>query len=74
MWKDGSIKVNNSIFHYWIKVFETGSEFGIDGGKVSKMMMKRDGEVVMNYDRSWDVRPVDKDTKLAMQIILQSEN
>ena len=74
MWKDGSIKVNNSIFHYWIKVFETGSEFGIDGGKVSKMMLKRDGEVVMNYDRGWDVRPVDKDTKLAMQIILQSEN
>ena len=26
MWKEGSIKVNGAIFHYWMKVYETGSQ------------------------------------------------
>ena len=64
MWKEGSIKVSDSIFQYWIKVFEEGSEFGIEGGKISKLMLKRDGKVVCNYDRGWDIKPVDLDTQL----------
>jgi len=74
MWKEGSVRVNHSFFHYWVKVYETGSEFGIDGGKVSKLMLKRSGEIVANYDRGWDIRPVDEDTEYAVQIILKSEN
>ena len=74
MWKEGSVRVNHSIFHYWVKVYETGSEFGIDGGKVSKLMLKRNGEIAANYDRGWDIRPVDEDTEYAVQIILKSEN
>lgn len=26
MWKEGSIRVNGDIFHYWIKQYEEGSE------------------------------------------------
>ncbi len=74
MWKEGSIKVNGEIFHYWMKVYETGSQWGIDEGKVSKLMLKRNGEIVYNYDRGEDVAPVDEDTKLAVQLLLQSEN
>ena len=74
MWKEGSIKVSDSIFHYWIKVFEEGSEFGIDGGKISKLMLKRDGKVVCNYDRGWDIKPVDPDTQLAYEILVHSDN
>lgn len=74
MWKEGSIKVHESIFHYWMKVFEEGSEWGIDGGKVSKLMLKRNGAVVANYDRGWDIKPSDPDTQLAMEILLHSEN
>ena len=43
MWKEGSLKVYNSIFHYWLKVYDEASQFGIDGGKVSKLMLKRNG-------------------------------
>ena len=25
-------------------------------------MLKRNGEIVCNYDRGWDVQPVDEDT------------
>jgi len=74
MWKEGSLKVYGSIFHYWMKVYETGSEWGIDGGKVSKLMLKRNGEIVYNYDRGEDVAPVDADTELAVQLLLHSEN
>ena len=40
MWKEGSIKVNGEIFHYWMKQYEKGSEWGIDGGRISKLMLK----------------------------------
>ena len=57
-----------------MKVYKTGSEWGIDGGKVSKLMLKRNGKVVYNYDRGEDVAPVDEETELAVQLLLHSEN
>lgn len=74
MWKEGSLKVYNSIFHYWIKVYEEPSQHGIDGGKVSKLMLKRNGKIVCNYDRGWDIKPADPDTQLALEILLHTEN
>lgn len=74
MWKEGSIRVGSSIFHYWMKQFDEGSQYGIEGGRISKLTMKRNGEIVVNYDRGWDVRPEDPDTQLAMEILLHTEN
>ena len=74
MWQEGSLKVYNSIFHYWMKVYEEPSMFGIDGGKISKLMLKRDSKVVCNYDRGWDIKPADPDTQLALEILLHGNN
>ncbi len=74
MWKEGNLKVNGSDFHYWIKQYGVGSEFGIEGGKISKLMLKRSGEIVCNYDRGWDVKPADADTQLALEQLIQKEN
>lgn len=74
MWKEGSLKVYNSVFHYWMKQYDTGSQFGIDGGRISKLTLKRDSEIVANYDRGWDVEPADNDTQLAVEILLHSDN
>ena len=74
MWKEGSIKVHNTFFHYWIKVYGEGSQYGIDCGKISKLMLKREGEIVCNYDRGWDIQPVDDETWLAYEILIQTEN
>ena len=74
MWKEGSIKANGEIFHYWIKQYEEASRYGINGGRISKLMLKRDGEIVYNYDRGEDIEPVDENTELAVQIILHSDN
>ena len=60
-WKEGTIGVNGEVFHYWVKVYEEPSRFGIDEGRISKLMLKRGGKVVCNYDRGWDVKPDEND-------------
>ena len=74
MWKESSIKVNGEVFHYWMKQYDKGSEWGIDGGRISKLMLKRNGKIVCNYDRGWDVEPIDENTQLALELLLHSEN
>lgn len=74
MWSEGSIKVGNSRFHYWVKHYDEPSEYGIDEGRISKLMLKRNGEIAYNYDRGLDVEPVDEDTKYALEILLMEYN
>ena len=74
MWKEGSLRLGGDIFHYWMKQYEEGSQFGIDGGRISKLMLKRNGEIVYNYDRGLYVAPVDENTVFALEILLNSEN
>ena len=76
MWKEGSIKVNGDIFHYWIKQYEEGSEWGIEGGRISKLMLKRGGKIVCNYDRGWDIKPDEDDEQanIALCICLDQYN
>ena len=75
MWHEGSIKAGDGIFHYWVKNYEEPSEmYGIDGGRISKAMLKRDGKIVYNYDRGLDVAPTDRDTELALAILMKDYN
>ena len=75
MWAEGSIKVGSSIFHYWVKHYEEPSgDYGINGGRISKLMLKRNGEIAYNYDRGPDIEPVDEETALAFSILLEEYN
>ena len=75
MWTEGSIRVRNSTFHYWVKHYEKPSEdFGIDGGRISKLTLKQNGETVYNYDRGLDVKPTDEDTEIALAILIKEYN
>ena len=74
LWHEGTLRVHESIFHYWYKQYDEGSEFGIDGGRISKLMLQRNGQTVCNYDRGWDIKPADPDTELALEILLHTEN
>ena len=74
MWKEGTVSVNGEIFYYWLKQYEEGSEFGINGGRISKLTIKRSGREVYNYDRGEDIEPIDKNTETALAIILKSNN
>ena len=74
MWKEGTILISGKGYRYWVKNYEEGSQFGIDGGRISKLMIKRGGEIVCNYDRGWDIKPVDEDTEFALAILLKDFN
>ena len=77
MWTQGTIGVKDSngrmvSVSYWIKHYEEPSEeYGISGGRISKLMLKQDGRVVYNYDRGEDIKPqtpeaeASKDTRIA---------
>ena len=74
MWKEGTILIKKQGYRYWVKQYEVGSQYGIDGGRVSKLMIKRGGEVVCNCDRGWDIKPVDENTEFALAILLKDYN
>ena len=74
MWHEGSLEVGDSIFQYCIKAYGEGSDYGIDEGRISKLMLKRKGKVVCNYDRGWDIRPRDQDTLQALEELKKSYN
>lgn len=68
MWKSGRISGG---YRYEAKVYDTGSQFGINGGRISKLDVRKDDVVVAAYDRGWDVEPKTKVDKDVLAIILQ---
>ena len=64
MWSEGTISCpqTGATYKYWVKHYEEGSEYGIDGGKVSKLTIRKVGESrdLCNYDRGWDVEPTEE--------------
>ena len=74
LWHEGSLRVHGSIFHYWFMQYDEGSEFGIDGGRISKLMLKQDGRVVYNYDRGEDVELQTPEAEKALAILIHEYN
>ena len=74
MWREGKITIENRTIHYWIKSFDLGSPYGIDEGRISKLMLKRGGQVVANFDRGWDIEPIDANAKAALEILTKEYN
>ena len=75
MWHEGSIKVGSSIFHYLVKNFDEPSGiYGLEGGRISKVMLKRNGQIVYNYDRGLDIAPADQETEIALAILMKDYN
>lgn len=76
MWHEGVIGIQmgkdspNISVHYWMKCYEQPSKYGIDGGRISKLMLKIGDEIVANYDRGWDIRPTNEAAETALHILL----
>ena len=41
MWKEGAMRVRNSVFKFWVKYFVEGSCFGIDEGYPDFRIIKK---------------------------------
>jgi predicted secreted protein len=76
MWSEGTIKIRNTERRYWVKHYdEPSEEYGIDGGRISKLMIKdNDNRITLNYDRGWDIEPEDEITQLAYAAIMKKFN
>ncbi len=81
LFKEGTIGVPQGdgkykIAHYWAKVYDEGSEYGINEGRISKLTIKIEGVTTLCYDRGWDIEPDEDDeaTMIAYSIILQEYN
>lgn len=80
MWKQGAIGVKDSngrmvSVSYWIKHYDKPSEeYGISGGRISKLMLKQNGRVVYNYDRGVDVEPQTPEAETALAILIHEYN
>ena len=46
----------------------------LNGGRIIKLSLKRDGKWVSNYDRGWDIRPADQNTEMALAILMKDYN
>lgn len=73
-WQEGVVRVYDENYHYWVKVYATGSQYGIEGGRISKLTIKRCSDTVANYDRGWDIKPADEYTQIALAIIMDQYN
>lgn len=74
MWEHAYLEVGMQMVEFWVKHYEEGSEFGIDGGKISKLTVKHKNEIILNYDRGWDVKPTTELGKKALEKLLKIYN
>ena len=74
LWHEGSIRVNGDLFHYWVKQYDEKSQYSIDGGRISKLKLMRDGKITCEYDRGWAVEPEDWNTEMAYETLIREYN
>jgi len=37
-------------------------------------MLKRDGQIIANFDRGWDIEPIDENAKAALEVLMKKYN
>ena len=70
MWKNGTIDG----YRYCVKCYDNGSEYGIGGGRISKLEIRKDGKILYNYDRGMDFDNLDAEGKKVYEQILAKHN
>ena len=74
MWKSGAMLIHGKVYKFQVKIYKVGSQYGIDGGKISKLWISCEDMVVASYERGWDVKPSSKGAELAVAILIQEHN
>ncbi len=75
MWREGAILIpteeGKTVVHYIAKVYDVGSWYGIEGSRISKLMLKENGRVTYNFDRGEDIPPQNEAAEIALTILMQ---
>lgn len=74
MWAHGIITVNEKTMVYAIKHFDKASDYGINGGRISKIMIQQNDAVLYSYDRGEDLAPQNDDAREALEQLIARFN
>lgn len=75
MWCEGTIVESGVKCEYWVKHYEEKSEdFGLNGGRISKLSVRIGDSLTANYDRGWDVYPEDEISKKVVAQLIARYN
>jgi len=61
-------------FSFDAKLFNTGSKYGIDGGRISKLCIQNQYGMMANFDRGWDIEPPEEHMDYYLAIVDLLEN
>jgi hypothetical protein len=70
MWSEGFIDG----YKFYCKHYDEGSKFGIDGGRISKLSIRKDGIEVVSYERGWDKKSKAEADKAVFKKICEKFN
>lgn len=75
---EGAVSVQENgkkvVCHYWMKRYDEPSDYGIDEGRISKLLISRNGRYTCNYDRGWDMLPKDEATRTVLAMLVKEHN
>lgn len=71
MWKEGNVRLGGRIYWYNMKVYDEASAYGINEGRISKLVVKFRGGSVAAYDRGWDLAPVDANAQAVVDHLVK---
>ena len=65
-------------YEFFALVFQKGSKYGINEGRISKLAVRRKLEsltdvsrYIINYDRGWDIEPETEERKLILDTLVE---
>lgn len=81
MWHEGAIGIprkdgTSKLAKYWVEAAEKGSRFGINGGKIDRLIIEISGKRTAEYNYGWNIEPdeADEPTQIAYCILLMEYN
>ncbi len=70
MWSKGPVNG----YQYFMKSFDTPSEFGINEGRISKLVIKKDGHILYNFERGLDFDKMDDGARDLYEYLMDEFN
>lgn len=70
MWAKGEMNG----YKFWMKHYDDASVKGISEGRISKLMIKKDGVVLYSFERGLDVDVMDKGAKAVCDYLVTMYN
>ena len=70
MWNEGMIDG----YEFQVKHYEEASKYGIDGGRISKLWIAKDGVEQASYERGWNKQPETAEVKKVYKELIKRYN